>query len=136
MLPAAPRRHTLSLMHHGQPSLIAGIIHLLVTGLAVLIVGKLLPGIRVKSFGSAVWFAFVVAVLNTIVWTFLSPLSYGFAFLTAGIGALILNGIIFLVADKFSSGVEISGCFVAAIASLAVSFVGWLINLVVGRIHL
>jgi putative membrane protein len=120
-------------MHHF--SIVGAILHLLATGLAVLIVGKVMPGITVKSFGSAVWFAFVVAVLNAIVWTVLSPLSYGFAFLTAGIGALILNGIIFLVADKFSSGVEISGCFVAALASLAVSFVGWMINLVVGRIH-
>jgi putative membrane protein len=121
-------------MHHGEHStIVSAIVHLLVTGLSVLIVGAVMPGMRVRSYGSAVWFALVVGVLNALVWYLLAPLSYGFAFLTAGIGALILNGIIFLVADKFSSGVEISGCFVAALASLAVSFVNWLLHFVTGR---
>ena len=43
------------LLHH--------IIHLLVTAVAVLAAARIVPGIRVRSFGSAVVFAFVLAVL-------------------------------------------------------------------------
>ncbi|HVY47945.1 MAG TPA: phage holin family protein [Minicystis sp.] len=110
-------------MHHHVTGLVADILRLLVTAFSVLVVGKVLPGITVKSYGSAVWFAFVVAILNAIVWHFwpFKFMSYAFTLGTLGIGALILNGIIFLVADKFSSGIEISGCFMAAIASFCVT---------------
>jgi uncharacterized membrane protein YvlD (DUF360 family) len=36
---------------------------------------------------------------------------------------MVLNALIFLVAKRFVSGVEISGCFVAAIAAFLVSVV-------------
>ncbi|HEX7601786.1 MAG TPA: phage holin family protein, partial [Polyangiaceae bacterium] len=81
----------------------------------------------------AVLFALVVAIFNAIAWTLLAPLSWGFAILTLGLGALVINGILFLLASKVVEGVQISGCVTAAFASLGVSIVNWAMHLVVGR---
>ncbi len=96
----------------------------LVTGLSVLIVATLLPGMRVKRYGDAVGFAIVVAVLNVIV-SYLLGLGHPHLSveLWRGLGGMVLNALIFLVAKRFVSGVEISGCFVAAIAAFLVSVI-------------
>jgi putative membrane protein len=104
-------------------SLVLSIVHLLLTGVSVLIVAKLLPGITVKSYGSALAFAFVVGILNAIAWSVLAPLTIAFSVVTLGIGALVINGILFLIAGRVVKGVEISGCVTAAIASLGVTLV-------------
>ena len=114
-------------------SLVVAVVHLLLTGLRVLLVGKLLPGVRVKSFVSAVAFAFVVGILNAIAWTLLAPLSITFSVLTLGLGALVINGVLFLLADAVVPGIEISGCFTAVLASLGVTFFNWAMHLIVGH---
>ena len=112
-------------------SLTLAIVHLLVTGLSVLLVAKVLPGIQVKSYGSAVLFAFVVGIFNAIAWYLLAPLTWTFAILTLGVGVLIINGLVFLFAGNVV-GVKISGCTTAAIASVCVSILNWLMFLVIG----
>jgi putative membrane protein len=114
-------------MHH----LILPLAHLLLTGLSVLLVAKVLPGITVKSFGSAVLFALVVGVLNAVVW--MLPITWGFAFLTLGLGVLVVNGVVFLIAGAIVKGVEISGCLTAILASVGVTFVNWAMHLVLGH---
>ncbi len=125
-------------MHPVQhSSLLVSIVHLLITGVSVLLVGRLLPGVRVKSYGSALFFAFVVGILNAIAWTLLAPLSWTISVLTLGLGALVINGVLFLIADAVVPGVEISGCLTAALASLGVTFfnwaLNWLLHLVLGK---
>lgn len=116
-------------MHHHQNHLVVWLVHLLLSGVSVYVVAALMPGIKAKSFGSAIAFAFVVGILNAIFWTVLSPVTIPFKYLTLGIGGLILNGIIFLIAAKIVNGVKISGCFTAAFAALGVHFVNWLLNM-------
>jgi putative membrane protein len=112
-------------------SLTLAIVHLLVTALSVVLVAKILPGISVKSYGSAVAFAFVVGIFNAIAWYLLAPLTWTFAILTLGIGVLIVNGLVFLFAGNLV-GVKISGCTTAAIASVCVSILNWAIFLMLG----
>ncbi|WP_169928261.1 phage holin family protein [Labilithrix luteola] len=110
-----------------QKQLFVTLGHLLVSGVSVFIAAKLMPGMRAKSFGSALGFALTMAVLNAVAWHFLAPLTITLSVLTFGIGALVVNGVLFLVAGKIS-GVEFSGCIVAALASLVVTFVNWAIE--------
>lgn len=92
------------------------------SGVSVLIVSAVLPGMKVRSFFDAFGFAVVVALLNMLAWkTFLAIFSVTFSVITLGIGFFIINGLIFLVAQKVVKGVEISGCFVASIAAILVS---------------
>jgi putative membrane protein len=93
------------------------------SGVSVLIVAAIMPGFRVKDFGSAFGFAIVVAIFNVLAWKVFGLVTWPFAVLTLGIGYFIVNGLIFLGAQKIVKGVEISGCFVAAIAALLVGVV-------------
>jgi len=95
-----------------------------VSGVSVLIVSAVLPGMRVRSFFDAFAFAVVAGLLNVLAWhTLLAVFSVAFSVVTLGIGILIINGLIFLVAQKFVRGVEISGCLIASIAAVLVSVV-------------
>jgi putative membrane protein len=114
-------------------SLAEPIVHVLISGLSVFIVAKLLPGISVKSFLSAVFFALVVGVFNAIAWHYLALITVPFVILTLGAGYLIVNGLLFLLASRVVKGVEISGCVTAAFASVAVSLVNGGLHLLFGR---
>ncbi len=101
------------------------LIHLLVTAVAVLISARIVPGIRVKSFGSAVVFAFVLAVLNVILGKVLIVLALPFVLLTLGLFLIVINGFLFWLADKVVEGVEIDGFGSAMLGSLVTSILSW-----------
>lgn len=114
--------------------LVLQLLKLLVSAFSVLVVAKLLPGIRVERYGSAVAFAFFVALLNVIVWGFFGLLTWPFAVLTLGIGGFFLNGLVFMLASRMVRGVEISGCFTASIAALCVTLVNAALGVLLGPI--
>lgn len=84
----------------------AKVIHLLVLTGAVLITSKLLDGVKVDDFGSALRGSIVYSVLmflfGWITWILLAPL----ALITFG---LIVSAIFFWVTGKLVSGFEVRG---------------------------
>jgi putative membrane protein len=117
-----------------QPTLVASLVHLLITGLSVYVVAAIFPGIRARSFGSAVWFAFVVGLLNAVLWTLFWPLALPFKVLTLGLGGLLLNGLVFSLAGRISRGVQVSGCITGALASIGVTILnGVLVRILLGH---
>jgi putative membrane protein len=108
--------------------LVASLVHLLLTGVSVYIVAKILPGIRARSFGSAVWFALIVGVLNAILWTVFWPIAFPFKVLTLGLGGLVLNGLVFMLAGRIAGGVQVSGCVTGALASIGVTFLNGILE--------
>jgi len=115
--------------------LISTVIHFLLSGLSVLIVAAILPGIRVKKYSDAVWFSVVVALLNAVVWKLLGMVTIPIAVLTLGVVAFFLNGAIFLLARKIVRGVEIDGCLIASIAALLVSVCNSLLSWILPGVH-
>jgi putative membrane protein len=109
-------------MHH-DGSLMASLVHLLVTGVSVFLVAQLLPGIRARSLWASISFAFVAGILHALAWSVFAPLTLPFKWLTLGVGGFIVNGLVFLIAGRIVGGVKISGCFMAAIAAVCVTFV-------------
>lgn len=109
------------------------VIQLLVTALAVLVAARIVPGIRAKSFGSAVFFALVLSVLNIFVYKILFFLSLPLIILTLGLFLLIINGFLFWLADKIVDGVEVDGFGACVLGSIVVSVVNWGITLLLGR---
>ncbi|HEY1587324.1 MAG TPA: phage holin family protein, partial [Polyangia bacterium] len=61
------------------------LVHLLITAVAVLIAARIVPGIRVRSFGSAFVFAFVLAVLDVLLGKLLVILALPFVLITLGL---------------------------------------------------
>jgi len=109
-------------MHH-DGTLMQALIHLLLTGVSVFLVAQVLPGVQARSLGSSITFAFVAGILHALAWTVFAPLTLPFKWLTLGVGGFIVNGLVFLIAGRIVGGIKISGCFMAAIAAVCVTFV-------------
>lgn len=114
------------LLHH--------IIHLLVTAVAVLAAARIVPGIRVRSFGAAVIFALVLGVFNVLLGKLLVILALPFVLLTLGLFLIVINGFLFWLADKVVKGVEVDGFGSAILGSLVTSGFSWLIMFVLNRL--
>lgn len=114
------------LLHH--------LIHMLVTAVAVLVAARLVPGIRVKSFGSALFFALVLGLLNVFVGKLLVLLALPFILITLGLFLLVINGFLFWLADKVVDGVEVDGFGSAILGSLVTSVISWAIMFLLTRL--
>lgn len=112
--------------------MVYAIAHVALTGVSVFLVAKVLPGMRVKSLSSAIVFALVVSLLNVVAWWLLAPLTLPFKWISLGVGTFIVNGVVFLVGARIVGGVKISGCFIAAIAAVGVTFVNGLMGRFLG----
>jgi len=110
-------------------TLISALIYLVVSAVVILIVGKLNLGLTVKSFGSAIMAAVVIAlVAGLVVWglgLFGITLTGGWL---AAIVNLIVAALVLMIADKFLSGMEVHGFLGAIIAALAIGVVGWAVT--------
>lgn len=111
------------------------LIHLLITAVAVLVAARIVPGIRVRSFGSAFVFAFVLAVLDVLLGKVLVLLALPFVLLTLGLFLIVINGFLFWLADKIVKGVEVDGFGSAILGSLVTSGISWLVYFILPRIH-
>ncbi len=103
------------------------LLHLLVFAVAVMLTARLVPGIRVRSFGSAVFFAFVLAVLDKLLYGLLVFLSFPMILVSLGLFLLVINAFLWWLADKLSAGVELDGFGAALLASLVTSAINWLL---------
>lgn len=102
--------------------------HFLLSGVSVLLVAALLPGMKVDRFRNAVWFSVMVALFSAVAWKVLALVTVPFAAITLGVGYFIVQGLVFLLAKKVSPGVQLSGCFTAMVASALVSIVNYALH--------
>ena len=98
------------------------ILRILLSALAVVILAKILPGIGVDSYITAIIVAVVLSLLNFIVKPILVILTLPITILTLGLFLLIINAIIILLADNLISGFEVTNIWWALLFSLLLSF--------------
>ena len=99
------------------------ILRLLLTALAVVVIAKLLPGVSVDSYWTAIIVAIVLAILNLIVKPILVLFTLPVTILTLGLFLLVINAIIIFIADGFVSGFDVDGWLIAIIFSLLLSII-------------
>jgi putative membrane protein len=109
--------------------LIHWLVHLLVSALIILAVSKLVPGVKLRSFGTAIVVALVLGVLGVVIGWLLTAvfsvlalpailLTFGLAYILV---RLIVNMILLWLTDKLIAGFEIEGFGSLLIASIAIS---------------
>ncbi len=98
------------------------ILKLLLSALAVVILAKILPGVSVDTYLTAIIVAVVLSLLNFIVKPILVILTLPVTILTLGLFLLIINAIIILLADKLIDGFVVSNIWWALLFSLLLSF--------------
>lgn len=100
------------------------LINLLLNSLAVFVTAKLLSGVRIDSFLTAI----IVAVALSLVNTFIKPLLILFTLpvniMTLGLFMFVINAVVILLVDGLVSGFVVAGFWWALGFSLILSLVG------------
>ncbi|MBD0850633.1 phage holin family protein [Maribacter arenosus] len=98
------------------------ILRILLSAIAVVILSKILPGVGVDTYMTAIIVAIVLSLLNFIVKPILVILTLPVTILTLGLFLLIINAIIILLADSLITGFSVENIWWALLFSLLLSF--------------
>lgn len=109
------------------------LIRLLVTGIAVLVAGQIVPGIIIDSFASGLVAVFVLAILNALVRPILYLLSAPFIVVTLGLFMVVINALILELASMFVKGFHVQGFWPAAGGAILISLVSGVMNLMISE---
>jgi len=101
-----------------------------IAALGLLLMAWLLDGIQIDSLGTAFLVVIVVAILNALLWPFLSRVLLPIAIFTAGLLFLLLNGFMVWLAAQIIPGFEVDTIWTATLASLGVTAVNIILSTV------
>jgi len=101
----------------------------LLMSIAVWITAKVVPGIRIKSVGSAVVVAAVYGILNTLLGRVLWFLTFPLAVITLGVA---VNAVLLWITDKLVDELEIDGVVPLFLGAGVMGVVNWLLRAIVG----
>ena len=96
-------------------------VKLLVSSLAVFLVGNFLPGIHVPGYKVALIAAFVLGVLNVTVRPVLKIISFPVTIITLGLFSFVVNGFVLYLASRIVTGFVIDGFWWAVVGSILIS---------------
>jgi putative membrane protein len=121
MLPARPDGcDNLGLM---EPHSSHYIISAIVSGLAVLLTSKVVPGFEIKGFFTAVISAILIAVMNFLLWWVLFVLTLPINVLTFGLFTFVINGIILKICAALMPGFELRSWISAILGAIVLSLI-------------
>src|SRR5215475_15079570 len=104
------------------------LIHWLLSGAALLIVARVVPGIQVESFGAALIASLVIGLVGATVGLILKVVLLPFIILTLGVVYFLINGLMLKLASEFVRGFRVNGCLPAVLGSILLSIVDYLLN--------
>lgn len=108
--------------------MIALVIRCLLFALSFVLAAKVVPGLHVRSFKSAIMFAAVFAILDFFLFKLLALLTLPLVIVSLGLFLLVIRAGLFLLTDKFVEGVQIDGFFAALLGSVVTGILNWLIT--------
>ncbi len=112
------------------------IIRLVIYSLAILIVSRFTKLIEIKNFGTALLFAFVLGIVNVLIRPIFLFVSLSLIALTFGIFLIFVNGLMIIIAAAFFKNVQTKGCLSSAIASVLISVVVFLFEMILFPGHI
>ncbi len=102
--------------------------NILLLSVAVFLVAELMPGIRLKNFGTAVTVAIVYSLINFLIGWLLILLSLPLLIITFGLFKFIINGFLLLLTDKMMGDFEIDGIGTTFLAAFLITLVDSLLR--------
>jgi putative membrane protein len=101
---------------------------LLLTSVAILIAGYLLPGIHVDTFWTALLVALVLSFLNVFLKPLMVILTIPFTVITFGLFLLVINALIIMIAGSWVNGFKVEGFWWAMLFSIIMSVISSLLE--------
>lgn len=106
------------------------IINLLVTALAAFLAAKFTPGVSIRSYGSAIILAIVLALLDFFIKPVLQFISIPVTILTLGLFLFVINALIIILASYIVKSFRVDGFWSALLFSIIFSIVSWILQLI------
>ena len=97
------------------------ILHILCLGAAIPLIARVLPGVHVESYGTAVLVAVIYGLINVTLGTLLKLLGLPFVILTLGIFLIIINTFLLWLTDQLLEDFEIEDLGTTFIAALLIT---------------
>ncbi|WP_396195499.1 phage holin family protein [Flavobacterium sp.] len=94
---------------------------ILITAILALVISKLMKGVIIDEFTTALTVAIVLGLLNFFVKPILVLFTLPVTFFTLGLFLLVINAIIILLCDEFVDGFEVSSFWTAMLFSIILS---------------
>jgi len=92
--------------------------HWVLSALCLLLVARIIPGVRVRGFGTALFAALVIGFVNGTLGLLLKLLTIPLTIVTFGLFLLVINALMLELSAWFVPGFEVAGFGTAFLASL------------------
>ncbi|WOG29643.1 phage holin family protein [Endozoicomonas sp. 8E] len=99
------------------------ILYFLINGLAVFITARILKGVEIENYASAVLVSILLAVVNTFVKPILFFLTLPITILTLGLFILILNALMLMIVNYFIDSFNVRNFGWALLMSIVLSVI-------------
>jgi putative membrane protein len=101
------------------------VLRFVISGFGLWLASKIVPGIRVDSFGSLAAAALLLGVVNALVKPILILLTLPFTIITLGLFLLVINAAMLGLVAVFLRGFHVQGFWPALLGSIVVSLTSW-----------
>jgi putative membrane protein len=101
--------------------LVHWIVNWLLSALALWLVAQIIPGIQIRSYGTALVATIVIALVDITIGPILRFIAFPITFLTLGLFRLVLNAFLLKLSSMFTPGFRIDGFLNALLGSLVLT---------------
>jgi putative membrane protein len=105
----------------------------LLSALALLVVARVVPGIYVRGFGTALLAAVVIGLVNATLGLFLKVVTLPLTVLTLGIFWFVINALMLWLASALVPGFEVRGFLAAFLGAIVLALVNMALRWLVPR---
>ena len=105
------------------------IVHLLVSSVLLLFIGRVVNGIYFRSLGAALLAALVLGIVNAIIRPLLVILTFPITLVTLGLFLLVINALMLKLTAALVPNFQINGFLPALIGALLLSVLNLLLSL-------
>ncbi|MCU1237817.1 MAG: rane protein of unknown function [Candidatus Solibacter sp.] len=103
--------------------LVHWIVNWLINALALWLVAQIIPGMQIRSYGTALIGTVVIGLVDLTLGPILSFIAFPITFLTLGLFRLVINAVLLKLASMFTPGFRIEGFLAALLGSLVLAIV-------------
>ena len=99
------------------------ILNILLLSLAIFAVAKILPGVRLKSFGTAIIVAIVYSIINFFLFGLITILTLPASILPFGLFIFVINAFLLWLTDKLIDDFKIDNFLTTLIAAFLITII-------------
>jgi putative membrane protein len=108
--------------------LVHALLNWVLGALALWLVARIIPGIEVRDFGSAMIATLVIGMVNALVGPILKILGFPFILLTLGLFLLVIDAVLLKLASLFTPGFRVRGFVAAFLGSIVLTVLTYILR--------